>query len=61
MTLTAEGVETAEQRDWLRAEGCDHGQGYLFGRPAPAATVARMLATGGVPDRAMGSRSAAAS
>jgi EAL domain-containing protein (putative c-di-GMP-specific phosphodiesterase class I) len=35
MAVLVEGVETASQRDWLRAAGCDHGQGYLFGRPAP--------------------------
>ena len=31
----AEGVETAEQRDFLIKCGCDLGQGYFFGRPAP--------------------------
>ncbi|MFF5291405.1 putative bifunctional diguanylate cyclase/phosphodiesterase [Paractinoplanes globisporus] len=34
-TVTAEGIETAEQEDLLRALGCDHGQGYHFARPAP--------------------------
>ena len=29
----AEGIETVEQRDWLRAAGVRFGQGYLFGRP----------------------------
>ena len=29
----AEGVETREQRDCLREEGCQYGQGFLFGRP----------------------------
>ena len=33
---TAEGVESAEQRERLAAEGCSHFQGYLYGRPAPA-------------------------
>ena len=30
----AEGVETAQQRDLLKAAGCDFGQGFLFARPA---------------------------
>jgi len=34
--VVAEGVETAEQRDWLRAQGCDYGQGWLYGRPDPS-------------------------
>ena len=35
-TTVAEGIERASQRDRLRALGCDKGQGYLLGRPAPA-------------------------
>ncbi len=35
MTVVAEGVETAQQADALRSMGCEHGQGWLFGRPAP--------------------------
>jgi diguanylate cyclase (GGDEF)-like protein/PAS domain S-box-containing protein len=31
----AEGIETQEQLDFLRREGCDHGQGYLYSRPVP--------------------------
>jgi EAL domain-containing protein (putative c-di-GMP-specific phosphodiesterase class I) len=31
--LVAEGVETAEQLDRLRAMGCEFGQGWLFARP----------------------------
>ncbi len=34
LTVVAEGVETAEQAAALRAMGCEHGQGWLFGRPA---------------------------
>jgi len=34
--ITAEGIETQEQLDFLRDAGCDQGQGYLLGRPMPA-------------------------
>jgi diguanylate cyclase (GGDEF)-like protein len=37
MPVVAEGVETAEQLDALRAEGCDQVQGYLISRPGPIA------------------------
>jgi EAL domain-containing protein (putative c-di-GMP-specific phosphodiesterase class I) len=37
MPVVAEGVETAEQLEALRAEGCDQVQGYLISRPNPIA------------------------
>ena len=36
MDVVAEGIETLEQADVLRDLGCPHGQGFLFGPPAPA-------------------------
>ncbi|WFU24892.1 EAL domain-containing protein [Bradyrhizobium sp. CB1717] len=45
-TTTAEGVETKEQLDILREEGCGETQGYYFSRPMPASDVARMLRRG---------------
>jgi EAL domain-containing protein (putative c-di-GMP-specific phosphodiesterase class I) len=36
---TAEGVETRDQLDLLRAAGCTHAQGYLFSRPRPASEM----------------------
>ena len=33
--VVAEGIETPQQRDMLLAMGCELGQGYLLGRPAP--------------------------
>jgi diguanylate cyclase (GGDEF)-like protein len=43
MITTAEGVETQEQLDILRAEGCMQVQGYLFSRPIPVAQIAGLL------------------
>ncbi|QVL50517.1 MAG: EAL domain-containing protein [Thiocapsa sp.] len=43
LDVIAEGVETEAQRDWLAGHGCHAFQGYLFGRPGPAATSATRL------------------
>lgn len=40
---TAEGVETQEQLDFLREQGCDEAQGYLFSRPVPAEQISELL------------------
>ncbi|MBW8853650.1 MAG: EAL domain-containing protein, partial [Bradyrhizobium sp.] len=42
-TTTAEGVETREQLDILREDGCAETQGYYFSRPMPASSIAKML------------------
>lgn len=41
--VIAEGIETAAQRDFLQAEGCAEGQGYLFAKPMPPDQFARWL------------------
>lgn len=44
LEVVAEGVETAEQRQFLQDRGCDSIQGYLISRPVPAAVLDRVLA-----------------
>ena len=43
ITVIAEGVETREQHDFLRAADCDFGQGYWYGKPMAAKTFAQRL------------------
>ena len=43
MSTTAEGVETQEQLDQVRAEGCTEMQGYYLSRPKPAEEIAQLL------------------
>ncbi len=43
MTTTAEGVETQEQLDQMRAEGCSEVQGYFYSKPVPASDIAQLL------------------
>jgi diguanylate cyclase len=39
LRVSAEGVETAGQAEFLRALGCDDLQGYFLGKPAPASAA----------------------
>ena len=43
ISTTAEGVETMNQLDWLRAEGCTEVQGFLFSAARPASEVSALL------------------
>ncbi|WP_323141885.1 putative bifunctional diguanylate cyclase/phosphodiesterase [Massilia phyllosphaerae] len=43
MSVVAEGVETAEVLDFLRAASCDEAQGYLLARPMPLPAVGALL------------------
>ncbi|WP_338682000.1 EAL domain-containing protein [Janthinobacterium sp. TB1-E2] len=45
LKVVAEGVETASQRDLLRAAGCDYAQGYFFSRALPVGQMDRLLAS----------------
>ncbi len=47
MTVVAEGVETAEQREFLRKRQCDEIQGFHFSRPVPEHEMERMLRESG--------------
>src|SRR4029077_16500427 len=41
--VTAEGIETAEQREALSGQGCDQGQGFICSRAIPAAEVTELF------------------
>jgi diguanylate cyclase (GGDEF)-like protein len=45
VAVTAEGVESREQLDWLMAEGSVDAQGFLLARPVPAAAVPALVET----------------
>jgi len=43
MSVLAEGIETEEELDAVRSDGCAHAQGYLFGKPTPAKDIAKVI------------------
>jgi EAL domain-containing protein (putative c-di-GMP-specific phosphodiesterase class I) len=50
MRITAEGVEAEEEAALLRAMGCTEVQGFLYGRPRPAAEIRQALIADDLPD-----------
>jgi diguanylate cyclase (GGDEF)-like protein/PAS domain S-box-containing protein len=44
LKVVAEGVETEDQLELLKKLECDYAQGYLFGKPVPAAEITKLLA-----------------
>ena len=46
LRVVAEGVCSQGQARFLRERSCDIAQGYLYGRPMPAAEIAEVFATG---------------
>jgi len=44
LQVIAEGVETTQQRELLLSKGCEHFQGYLFGKPVPIEVLQAQLA-----------------
>ncbi len=49
MYVIAEGVETREQMEFLREQGCQAIQGYLISKPVPAAEAEQLFSAPGVP------------
>ena len=49
MEVVAEGIETGEQLNLLRALRCDYGQGYFYSKPLPAADATALLRGEGGP------------
>ena len=49
----AEGIEEPRQQDGLRDQGCEEGQGYLFGKPMPAPQFEERFGLGRVFARAV--------
>ena len=46
LSVVAEGIETREQLEYLRTQGCEYGQGFLFGKPLPPEEVVRAVSRG---------------
>ncbi|MGZ5885230.1 MAG: putative bifunctional diguanylate cyclase/phosphodiesterase, partial [Burkholderiaceae bacterium] len=49
MKVIAEGVETVEQKEWLKTAECDYAQGYLFSKPVSSQDFEKMLSMSTTP------------
>ncbi|WP_049723693.1 putative bifunctional diguanylate cyclase/phosphodiesterase [Gilvimarinus polysaccharolyticus] len=47
LIVIAEGVEKVEQADWLREQGCEQAQGYLYAKPMPSENFAQHFTASG--------------
>ncbi|MDJ0574242.1 MAG: EAL domain-containing protein [Xenococcaceae cyanobacterium MO_234.B1] len=47
MDVVAEGIETLEEKELLKALNCEYGQGYLFSKPISTAAVSQLLRESG--------------
>ena len=54
MDTTVEGVETAEQLDRVRLEGCTEVQGYFYSSPRPACDLPGLIAALSIGERMAG-------
>jgi len=43
LKIIAEGVETQEQKDFVRLEGCDEVQGFYYSPPVPEKDFVELL------------------
>ncbi len=46
LDVVAEGVENSDQLEFLKSQGCDIIQGYLFSKPIPAEQIAPLITNG---------------
>src|SRR6202166_128100 len=53
MSTTAEGIETREELDFMKRQGCTEAQGYFFSRPCPAEAARELLAKQGAATKAV--------
>ena len=53
LPVIAEGVETAEQAEFLKSIGCDYVQGYHYARPMPQDEFVEVVARSGYTARSL--------